>query len=58
MESTLGYDGSEDMIRNKFHNFIKEELVGIMKANIAMKRFTAECEEYQSKHKKLDKKEK
>jgi hypothetical protein len=38
-EKTIGYEGSEDMIRNKFHNFLKLQLTGIMKANQKLKKW-------------------
>lgn len=50
MEKSLAYHGSEDMIRNSFHNFIKLQLVGIMKANKALRQFMVDCTEYQNKN--------
>ena len=39
------------MIRNKFHNFLKHQLVGIMRANKHLKEWTQACKEYEKKHK-------
>jgi hypothetical protein len=49
-EKSLGYEGSEDSIRNKFHNFLKLQLVGIMQANRSLAKWTADCKDYQRKH--------
>jgi hypothetical protein len=37
------------MLRAKFHNFLKFQLVGIMKAAQALRQWTAECKEYDRK---------
>jgi hypothetical protein len=49
-EKSLGYDGSEDMIRNKFHSFLKNQLVGIIRASQKLKEWTQKCKDYESKH--------
>ena len=54
----IGWDGSEDMLRAKFHNFLKFQLVGIMKAAQALRQWTAECKEYDQKSRRKSSKEK
>ena len=46
MEKSLGYDGSEDMIRNKFHDFLKLQLGEIMNANQKLREWMTKCREY------------
>lgn len=47
MEKNLGYDGSEDMIRNKFHNFLKMQLGSIMTASQKLREWMSNCREYE-----------
>ncbi len=51
----MGYEGSEDMIRNKFHNFLKFQLIGIMRANQKLREWMNSCREYESKNKNKSK---
>jgi len=39
------------MIRNKFHNFLKLQLIGIMRANQKLREWMNGCREYESKNK-------
>ena len=48
----MGYDGSEDMIRNKFHNFLKLQLAGIMRASQKLREWTVRCKEYEQNNKR------
>lgn len=45
-DGTVGYAGSEDCIRDHFHNFLKEALVDIISGIKAFKKFVDECHEY------------
>ncbi|MFN9980692.1 MAG: hypothetical protein ACK53Y_12280, partial [bacterium] len=44
-----GWEGSDDMLRAKFHNFLKVPRVASMKAAQALRQWTAECKEYDRK---------
>ena len=46
MKKTIGYEGSEDMIRNHFHGFLKTQLVETTHANQLFKKFVKDCDEY------------
>lgn len=52
-----GWEGSEDMLRAKFHNFLKLQLVGIMKAAQSLRQWTADCHEYDRKSKRKSSKD-
>lgn len=39
------------MIRNKFHNFLKTQLVGIITANKSLKQWMGKCKEYEKQNK-------
>jgi len=43
------------MIRNKFHNFLKLQLIGIMKANQKLRQWMRSCKEYESNNKSRSK---
>ena len=47
----MGYEGSEDRIRNRFHSFLKASLVGIMRANFSLREWSKQCREYEKKSK-------
>jgi hypothetical protein len=40
------------MIRNKFHNFLKFQLIGIMKAAQSLRSWMGQCREYEKKNKR------
>jgi hypothetical protein len=46
------------MIRNKFHNFLKLQLAGIMRASQELTKWTKECKEYAKNNKSKKSKEK
>ena len=64
IESTGGesYEGSEDWVREQFHNYLKERLVRIVEGKNMYRKFVKECELYQAslknKQKSLEKGEK
>ena len=45
------------MIRNKFHNFLKMQLVGIMKAAQSLRTWMDQCKEYERKNKRKSSKD-
>lgn len=49
---TWGYEGSEDWIRDRFHNYLKEKLVEFVDAKNKYLRFIADCHSYSEKRKK------
>lgn len=46
------------MIRNKFHNFLKFQLIGIMKAAQSLRTWMRNCSQYQKKNKRKSSKQK
>jgi hypothetical protein len=52
MEKSLGYEGSEDMIRNKFHSFLKLQLSSIMRASQKLREWMKKCREYEQNSKR------
>lgn len=44
-----GWEDSEDLIRGRFHGFLKQQLVGIMRAAQSLRRWTASCQDYERK---------
>lgn len=46
-DGTMGYAGSEDNIRDHFHNFLKSALVEIITSIKSFNKFVADCEEYE-----------
>lgn len=45
----FGYGGSEDCIRDHFHNFLKGGLVEMANSIKLFKKFMKDCEEYETK---------
>lgn len=45
------------MIRNKFHNFLKGQLIGIMKAAQSLRVWMANCDDYEKKNKRKNSKD-
>ncbi len=45
------------MIRNKFHNFLKGQLIGIMKAAQSLRQWMGQCSEYEKKNRRKGSKE-
>lgn len=52
-----GWEGSEDMLTAKFHNYLKLQLVGIMKAAQSLRQWTTDCHEYDRKSKRKSSKD-
>jgi hypothetical protein len=46
------------MIRNKFHNFLKTQLIGIMRANQKLRQWMRSCKEYEANNKSKSSKDK
>ncbi len=45
------------MIRNKFHNFLKYQLIGIMKAAQSLRKWMDDCKQYEKQNKKKSSKQ-
>lgn len=46
-EKSHGYCGSEEMIRDHFHTFLKRQLVQMIKSISSFRQFLSACKEYQ-----------
>jgi len=51
MDKSLAYDGSEDMIRNHFHSFLKMQLGNIITASQRLREWMGNCKEYENSNK-------
>lgn len=51
----MGYGGSEDCIRNSFHNFLKDRLLEMMTSIKLFRKFVKDCENYSKSAKHSEK---